>query len=537
MDLVPADKPPRLMDTPGLARGVLLLCLLSMFLSVWFHHDRSWDGDEWGSYMAFSDSYHTLFTHFQNWETMNFYLASLKLIHDQFGANKWLLVLPGILTGGWLVWLVASLALRLHATKDAVLTAALLVAVNPFLVGYSVDIRAYIFLTACSTAMMLCLFDWRQAGRWTEGVLCGLSGALGLLSHLNAIYMFVAVSVLAICWTIIRARRHEPYWFARFMRLAIPVIVLGGLAAAAYIPQASDIVRFRFAWSDTPPTPVNYLPVVLTRFFGKGYLLLPALTALLYSAWRSSREGRQTQWLLLAIIVMVASISMAGVSHFPWAYSRFLIAALPWLVLLIADGLWPVAGRWQWLAWVAVAVITTCSLVALKEWREHFHRYPWDHMAHRAKQAMAPKGICVVIGDPVNRVGLYSYGVLTCGSLDAVLSSIPTDKTLRIVLVDTAGVFKNESKAETIGLARILTLEDKPHTLCDQVVKILVAGTGDRVSGDFAPVYEQLATLLRWAGRVEEASKYDRLRYRCLFWVPEVINAPPQFLQQGRFPQ
>ena len=524
------------MDTPGLARGVLVLCLLSMLLSIWFQHGRSWDGDEWGSCLAFSESYHTLFTHFQGWETMNFYLAGLKLIHDQMGGGKWLLVLPGILTGGWLVWLVASLALRLHATKHAVLTAALLVSVNPFLVGYGVTIRAYIFLAAFSSAMMLCLFDWRQTGRWTQGALCGLSGALGLLAHLNAIYTFAAVSVLAVCWTTGRALRREPDWFVRFLRLGIPVIVLCGLAAAAYIPQGDDIMRFRSLWSDTPPTPVNYLPAVLVRFFGKGYLPLPALAALFYSAWRSSRDGRQTQWMLLAVIVPAASISLAGVSHFPWAYSRFLIAVLPWLVLLIADGLWPAAGRWQWMAWGAVVVLTVCSLVALKEWRDQFHGYPWDRVAQRARQAMAPNGGCVVIGKPVNREALLCYGVSSYQSLEEALSSVPADQSLRMVLVDTAGVFENESKAETSGLAHILILEDKPHALCDQLVKILVAGTGDRVSGDLAPVYEQLAALFRWAGRMEEASKYDHLYYRCLLRTPEAMNAPPQFLRQGRFP-
>jgi hypothetical protein len=502
-------------------------------LCVWVHAGRSWQGDEWGSYLAFRDGYHHLLTHFGGWQTMNFYLAGLKAIHDARGGANWLLVLPGIAAGAWLVWLVAGLAVRLGSGREGAIVAALLIAVNPLLVRYSVTIRSYIFLAAFSTAMILALHAWRRTGGWRDGVLAGVCGALALLAHLNAVYTYVVAAVLAICWTVVRVRRGYGESLRRLWRLTLPVAALGAATGAAYIPQFADIATFREKWSDTPPIALTFVPSVFSRFFGVGYVLLPALLMLLYASWRACRDRRESQWMLLAVIVAVGSISLAGVSHFPWAYSRFLIATLPWLLLLIADGCAVVALRSRMATIAIVVVLAVCSLIALSSHRQRLHAHPWQRIAQLLRDDIATGDRCVILGGVASNTALRVYGVSCQYDAAAVLASLSADEPARLTVVVIPTDIVIALPAQTFGAVRIITVAGYPRAIAATLSQALITGASDRVLGELVGVYQQVGNLLRWIGPPGSASKYDRLLNESRVRGNRFRNQAPQFFKSA----
>ena len=103
----------------GYAAGLAAIVLMHAALAVWFHWNRPFMGDEWGSYAALSWSYQPLLKSFRGWTTMNFYLAGLKLIYDNLGGRNWLLVIPGLLCSCWLVLLAANLARKFGGSRPS----------------------------------------------------------------------------------------------------------------------------------------------------------------------------------------------------------------------------------------------------------------------------------------------------------------------------------------------------------------------------------------------------------------------------------
>jgi len=530
--LTPRELESRSASPPRLRLPLLLITGLYVALCVWVHAGRSWQGDEWGSYLAFRDSHHHLVTHFGGLQTMNFYLAGLKVIHDARGGANWLLVLPGIAAGAWLVWLGAGLALRLGSGREGAIVSALLIAVNPVLVAYGVTIRSYIFLAAFSAAMILELHCWRRSGRWRDGVLTAVCGALALLAHLNALYTYVVVAVLAVCWTVVRVRLGYDDSLRRLWRLALPVAVLGAVAGAAYIPQFADIVAFRQKWSATPPIALTFVPSMFSRFFGVGYVQVPALLMLLYASWRACRDRRESQWMLLAAIVAVAAISLAGVSHFPWAYSRFLIATLPWLILLIADGCAVVALRSRMATVAIVVVLAACSLFTLGTTRQGLHAQPWQRIAQSIRGDIATGARCVLVGSKMANNALRVYGIPCQYDAAAVLERLPADEPARLAVVVIPANIVIALPAQTFGTLRIISVAGYPRAIAATLSQSLITGADDRVHGELADVYQQVGNLLRWIGPSGSASKYDRLLNESRAQGNRFRNRPPQFFEQ-----
>jgi hypothetical protein len=445
---------------------------------------------------------------------MNFYLAGLKALHEVGASTPWPLAAPGIVAGAALVWVAAALALYLGAGRAGALTAGVVVAVNPVLVAYGGTIRSYIFLALFSTATITALYRWRLHGRWRDGMLCGVCGALALLAHLNAVYTYVVTAVLAAGWTV-----SEPGpWAVRarkLTRLAVPVLGMALLVGIAYLPQLPDIARFRARWSDTPPIALTFVPTVVSRVFGAGYAVLPAVALLAYAAWRACRDRRDSQWMLLAVVLLVAAISLAGVSHYPWAYTRFLVAGIPWLIVLMADGVAVLTTHSRLVGGLAVGAVAAASLVGLTAERGTLHARPWQSIAQYLRHDAASNDRCLVLGDDIFQVPLKLYGA-AC-DLDAVdiLTAIPADRPVRLRVVVMPGKLDIAGETRRFGQVRVLELSGSPGSVAAALSQVLIDGARERVVDDFAHVYGQLAALARWSGPATDAEKYILLRERC----------------------
>ena len=507
--------------------------ILYVGLCIWMHVDRAWQFDEWGSYFAVRQSYGELLGGFGNWQTMNFYLAGLKAIHDAAGDANWLLVVPGIASGAALVWLVAALALELGGGRSGALAAGFLASVNPFLLRYGVTIRAYIFLATFSTGMMVALVAWRRHGRWRDGVLCAACGALALLAHLNAVYTYAAAAVLAICWTL-SAPQAWSERVPRLVRLAAPVLGLTALVAVTYLPQVEGIWRFRQTWSDTPPIGVAYLPTVLSGYFGAGSAMIPALALLAYATWRSCRDRRESQWMILAVIVMVVSISAAGVSNFPGAYARFLVATLPLLIVVMADGAALLAAQSRVVGALALVVLAATSLWSVVGARQSLHARPWHHVARYLQRDRTDGDHCALLGPRIFLPALQVYNLPCRPDPVSALAELDPGQAVRLRTIVEPAALTLPPSAKRLGRLRILDLSGPPDAIAATLKEVLDQATGGRAVAGFADVYQQLTALAERLGPASDVRRYERLRMASLARNPLIRDEPPQFRKGDR---
>lgn len=358
-------------------RGLLLAIVLGgALLRIAYQSGRSFAGDEIGTLLFLKEDYAVLLGEFRSWLTMNVYLAGLKALAAVAGNSPWVLVAPSLLASIAVVPLVAAITLRLSSARHALLAAAL-VAYNPYLVLYSVQIRSYMLLTLFVLLAILWLLDWQHAPGWRGGCKVAAASTAAFLIHPNGFYSVVALAA----WLVLLRRLDRPANWTRaqgraLASLLVPSGVMLALAGLVYWPLLDDMAVFRKQWSYTPPTNVAYLPELFENYFGGGYCSLVSLLVLAAGAWRASRENRAVLALALLVGIPMIVASLLGVSHFPWAYARFLIPGLPLLIVFMACA-GPTSGN-RLAAGVLAGVPFLAWLPAHVKMFEWKRDYPWN---------------------------------------------------------------------------------------------------------------------------------------------------------------
>ena len=246
-----------------------------------------------------------------------------KIAGDGEGALRALSALFGIATVP-----VAYLAARQLFRPAIALTAAALVAVNPWLVWYSQEARAYALLVLLSTAALL-FFLRGNVGRWA------LFGALAVLTHYFAAFL-VAPMGLWLLWT----RRD------RASLAAAGAVTLVGLALA---PLALD-QRARGHTRFIEEIPLGDRVTDLPKKFVTGELGTPTpglgpFAGLLVIAgaalllWRAAPEERRRGLALAALTAVTLAVPLAlAVLGFDYLFPRNAIAALVPAAAALAAG-------------------------------------------------------------------------------------------------------------------------------------------------------------------------------------------------------
>jgi len=361
----------------------------------------------------------------------------------------------------------------------------------------------------------------------------GIWGALALLSHTNAMYTYASAAVLALSWTVSSWRLGRKQALEGLGRLVLPVAFLSALAAVAYLPQLRDLEQIRAKWSDTPPIALTFLPAMFSNYFGAGFLTCPTLLMLIYAAWRACRNGRQSQWMLLAVMTAIGSISLAGVSHFPRTYARFLIATLPWLILVIADGCTTIALNSRKAAGAALLLLVACSLVALNTDRQQMRMHPWQQIVHALRDDIAAGEQCLLVGPVGANTALHVYGVACHRNAAEALSGLPLEDPTRLAIVLIPDEINVDLPSRAYGTVRIITMAGRPREIAATLSRALIAGANDRVVGGLAEVYQQIGILLRWIGPQDTAAKYDRLARSCQMQADRFRELPPQLVEDA----
>jgi hypothetical protein len=349
----------------GLALGTISLCALLVLAAL--QHNRGFFGDEIGTLKYLKQSPGYILTHFTTHLSMNYFILVEKGVAWLCGAADWRLTLLPMAAAVAIIPLTASVALKFTGSTRTALIAASLAAFNPYLVMWGPMIRAYSLLVAFSVLAINEFFRWYRQRDWWSGGRCAAVVLLLLLAHLNGTYV-VAFLILLLGLETVSAGWSEGQRFLWESRtLWIPLAGAAVVVGAAYWRLLPDIAKVNREWgSDTPPTSMAYLPQVFAVYVGAGYSALLSGLLLLAGGWSAVREKRGLLVLCGPIILGPILMSLQGVSVQSSAFARYLIFALPLLLILMAEGI-------DWFArhirisrvatvgaWVVTALVVLC---------------------------------------------------------------------------------------------------------------------------------------------------------------------------------
>ncbi len=382
---------PRLasLPPPQLA-GLVVTVVAGAALRIAFQSGRAFTGDEAGLVLFLPLSYGELLSTFREpWLSMHVYMALTKALSDFGGANAWLMVAPSLVAGLALIPLTAAIALRLASPRVA-LGAAVLVAANPSLIVYGVQLRSYGLLVALASASFLFFLDWQERGRVRDAWACALAGAGAVLMHAGALLFALFIAA----WWLTRVAADGRSWRERWRGTATlwaPLGVAAAVTLLGYAPLLDDLSGYHGRWSGEPPTSLDYAPWVFGRWFGRGAWGLPSLALLATGLFVGIRLRRPVAGLALSLLVPMAALSFLGVLHFPWGYARYLVPALPLLLILLCSGADAAFGRRApWIHALCIGVVLLGWIPGLGENFEEKRRYPWLAVARFLEDELGP---------------------------------------------------------------------------------------------------------------------------------------------------
>jgi hypothetical protein len=358
--------------TPVQMRLLGAAVLVGTVVRCWLASDRAYYGDEAGTALLIDESYRHLMTHFGGHLTMNLFLVFEKAVAAVVGEGPFRLGILSLLASVASIPLVAAVGVRMLNPAAAV-SAAALVAANPFLLWFAPTARVYAVVSFLVLLQWYAFLVWSaRPSRASRAGLAGASLALCAM-HLLGAYHVVAIAFVmgAEALGAGRARGERVREVLRTSVWAVPAALV---LAALYVPLWSQIAEFRALWSAERPTSLGYVPHALGQYFAKApwlWVSLAALAAGVFSLAAARRDSLLRLGAWIAIPPLLGSL--AGVSHNSWGHARFLIGIVPGLLLLLAAGIAAIADaapvRWKQAALPVVLVTVIAS------WTPTFERH------------------------------------------------------------------------------------------------------------------------------------------------------------------
>jgi hypothetical protein len=301
----------------------------------WHAVHKVLNSDAWGIATTFGFADHSI--------PLTLYYRFLTL-HG--GLTEWVMHLPMLIAGITLL-IVAAQSFRRDTTPAVRAVWVTLLAISPLLVYHSRTARPYA-LTSLLTFVAIVAFRrwWHRKGS-TEGWAATYVAATFLAGWLHPITLPFTLLPFAYCGAraILVARRGSGSTALppELLRLAVLGTVTAAVLVAALVPPLlNDWVRFS-AKAGADSVSVESVYRTLLLLFG---IAQPALLAVLvvltvvgvYRLWRRDRELVA----YLSTVTLGAAIAIGAARpqwiHHPIVLARYLLPALPFLLLFLAEG-------------------------------------------------------------------------------------------------------------------------------------------------------------------------------------------------------
>ncbi len=219
-------------------------------------------------------------------------------------AMRFPVFIVGLVSIAGIYWFLALLGMR----RAAVL-AALLAAVHPFHIEYSIEARGYGFVMMGASLAAPCALLALRTNRWRWWVGLGLSFFLMLYAFLGSVYFVAMLAATIAGYLGVRAWRHrDPAARAGLVRLGVAGIVTLSLYLQLSVPALMQFKEIWISQGYTNHLGMEWLFAVVTEY-STGALLVPA--------WREAAEAMGR-----------------GVGLFEYV-TRVLFESDPWYVMLV----------------------------------------------------------------------------------------------------------------------------------------------------------------------------------------------------------
>ncbi len=221
-----------------------------------------------------------------------------------FGTGEIALRWPSALAGVATVPVAWAIGRELTGRRATAFATALLVAVNPLLVWYSQEARAYALYVLMAALAMLCFLRARRAPTRGNMTAFALTGSLALVSHYFALFMLVPMAI----WLA---------WGRTRLRAALPALAALAVVGLALLPlisaQAGHGTQWIGRWalaSRLETIPQYYLTGYSGAPLGHSVELLVALPIIAgvgYGLWRTL-DRREERGALIALAIAAGGI-------------------------------------------------------------------------------------------------------------------------------------------------------------------------------------------------------------------------------------
>ena len=340
--------------------------------------------------------------------------------------------------------------------RDLALPAALFMALSPFHLYYSQELRSYALLSLLVIVTFIAFERFRASPTARSGTALGIAFSLACLAHFSALFLGAAFFVYlafsgrmkgrhlrygavaaAIVIIVIAPWIYREIWFLRQIRVigisALPVAerLRGELTLSGWsYPYA--LYAFSAGYSLGPGLRelhlvtsasvlvVKYAAVLITTGVIFGGLLVSGII-------RSARDGRLG---LFLSVILVAAVSVTVITAFNVKVFnvRYLMCAFPLYVALAVYGL-PPGRRMRLLAGAAV-----CAVMLVSDWNYHFDpEYAREDVRGAAAAVMQNEtGGDLIIAPAVEEVFAHYYaGSNTITYIEpADLGAVRVDETI-----------------------------------------------------------------------------------------------------------
>ncbi|HET8565333.1 MAG TPA: glycosyltransferase family 39 protein [Solirubrobacterales bacterium] len=334
------------------------------------------------------------------------------------GTGPWGLRSLSALAGVLTIPVAYLIGRELRGRRTGVLAAAL-VAVNPMLLWYSQEARAYALLSLfCALSLYYCaraLRDDGRAGGRRDLVLWGVFSGLALATHYFAVFPLAAEVAL-----LLRRRGRATWrglWIIGLTALLLAPLVIHQMSYghAEWIGKFSLGHRLwetaaTFVSGETgeiiggPERPLlAFLPLVLV------------LASFALLAWRGGREEKRGAALPLAVGATTVGIplllAIASTSK-DFVLARNLLPALVPFLLVVAIGLTAERARRLGTAIAAVLIAYSLAFCVWVSFNEELQRPDWSAVADRLGEPEAPRATVLwVLGEAPLRYYLPSAAI------------------------------------------------------------------------------------------------------------------------------
>jgi hypothetical protein len=333
----------------------------------------------------------------------------LKIIPD----NDFWIKIPAMLFGLIAVFLTYRLGKELFSPQVGIL-ASLITALSFNQVHYSQENRMYslqVLLALCSTLCLVQSLRTDKLSYWSGWLIANI---LLFYNHLFGLFLFIAQGM----YVVIDGKIMKGKWW----KWGIANIILF-IACSFWFPVIFS--QMRAIQSDYWVNPISVKQLIVTavsllggtdlgnKFWLAGFLNLAFLLPASVGTWILIRDGKRGDLILPILfftpLIIVFIISLSGKSLF---FGRYFVFLVPFLHIIMAQGILKVLGKW----WKKITLIylVIASMVFLygyytvSEYSE-LQKRPTRQLTERLRELALPGEI--VIHQGIDKEGLEPYFV------------------------------------------------------------------------------------------------------------------------------